>query len=93
MIALAILCTTVSFRVGMQTSADVRAVDRTQAGDVLLGDINNDGVVSQDDVQRILDIVNSGRTPTAHELRADPNQDGALTIDDAARLLKELPTT
>lgn len=86
------VCVSVSFGAGMKLSGDVQTVGSTQAGDVLLGDMDESGTLDQYDVQIILEIAEQNRTPTAHQLRADPNQDGELTVEDAMRLLRELQT-
>ena len=88
---LGLLCITGSFAVGVQTAGDVQTIAPSRAeGPEMVGDINGNGIVEEDDVRIILEIVKGYREATPEELRRDPNGDGQLTIDDAMRLLHEL---
>lgn len=80
-----------SFGAGMRLSGDVQTVSPTKASDVVDGDMDGDGTVTNADVRIVLDIAQGGRAPTPAQLRADPNHDGKLTVDDAMRLLRQLP--
>ncbi len=93
LVAIVALSVTASFGLGVRLSGDVQTVDRTKAGDVLAGDMNDDGSVNRDDVKIILEIAQNNRAPTPKQLRADPNQDGKITVEDAMRILREMPST
>lgn len=90
-LAIGALCVVSSFSLGVRTAGDVQTIAPSEAGGIrLLQDINNDGMVSIEDVIIILEIVQGYEVATSSQLQADPNSDGRLTIEDAMRILQDL---
>lgn len=91
MMALAVLCVTGSFAVGVETAGDMKAVTRLKANDnALAGDMNGNATIDAEDVTIILEIAKGQRAPTPEQLRNDPNGDHFLTVEDAMHLLRML---
>ncbi len=89
-VVLGMMCVTGSFAVGVQTAGDVRTISPLKASEQIIGDMNDNGRIDEDDVAIILEVVKGSRAPTPMILRRDPSGDGQLTIDDAMRLLRDL---
>lgn len=76
---------------GQVTIKDVRQLLNQINNRITLGDVNNDGIINEDDVYLTLDI--SLRKVEADEktvLRADMDGDGRVTIKDVKKLLQQV---
>lgn len=76
-----------SFFLGIHSAGDVQPFTLIEAGTVLPGDMNEDGLVTVADAVIILEITQGYSTATADQVRADPNDDGVLTVNDALQIL------
>ncbi len=76
-----------AFFVGIQTAGDVQPISLIEAGGAITGDIDNSGMVDENDAIAILEMVQGYRDITPDALHRDPNHDGIFTIDDAIRIL------
>ena len=89
--ALAVLCVTGSFAVGIRTAGDVKTVASLEAVSTeIVGDMNGNGHADLDDVVIILEIAQGTQKASAEQMRLDPNGDGTLTVDDALMMFRNL---
>lgn len=96
-IGLTAACVVSAFLVGYSTSGDVhpfeqgRAADDTRAPHELVGDVDGNGTVDENDAIAVLEFAQELRVPSPDERRrADLNNDLRITVDDALRLLRTI---
>ena len=88
--SLAGLCVLTSFSLGINSAGNVQPFELIEAGSPeILGDLNEDGVISVDDAIVALEVVQGYKRVSPVHLQADPNGDGLITTDDAIRILRE----
>lgn len=95
LLAFALTCVASSFVIGVRTAGDMPSVDTIEAHqanimyeNAIRGDMDGNGVVNDDDVIRLLDILEGKKRIDQQILQADPNRDGRITVDDIKVLLQ-----
>ena len=73
---------------GAIKQADITAIAATQPpDDVLVGDVDNDGIVGIGDVSELIDYLLSGMPDSARMEACDTDQDGKISIADISALI------